>query len=119
LKFQGFLEFLRARLSLLKEPHVLDSDDGLIGKCRDEFDLLIGKRTNFKSVGSTRAAPNLYSGSVRTSEMCPCLAPSLIVHSTLPDNGRVVSGTRKRRGRVQSHPVPRFVSGASITTVVV
>ena len=31
------------RLHLFKQPYVLDRDDGLIGKGRNQFDLLVGK----------------------------------------------------------------------------
>src|SRR6516165_3734927 len=34
----------RARLYLVEQPHVLDSDDGLVGEGLDQLDLLVGER---------------------------------------------------------------------------
>src|SRR5262249_47525193 len=44
LLLQGFAQVARARLYLVEQPHVLDSDDGLVGEGLDQLDLLIGER---------------------------------------------------------------------------
>ena len=38
LLLQGFGEFRRARLYLVKQAHILDGDDGLVGEGFDQFD---------------------------------------------------------------------------------
>src|SRR5262245_4127116 len=46
LLLQGLGEVAIADLQLLKKPHVLDRDDGLIGEGFEEGNLLLGKRSN-------------------------------------------------------------------------
>ena len=43
LLLQGFAQ-------LVEQPRVLDGDDGLVGKGRDQIDLLVCKGTNFLAV---------------------------------------------------------------------
>jgi hypothetical protein len=40
---------------LVEQPHVLDGDDGLIRKIRDQLDLLVGKWANLLAVDGDRA----------------------------------------------------------------
>jgi len=43
LKLQRLRQIARARLHLVEQPHVLDRDDGLVGKGLHEFDLALGE----------------------------------------------------------------------------
>ncbi len=47
-----------ARFQFLEQPHVLDGDHGLVGEGFKELDLLIGKRTNFRSADDDRTDGN-------------------------------------------------------------
>src|SRR3954470_343659 len=42
-------ELARPRLHLLKEPHVFDRDGSLVGKRRDELDLLLGEGARLRA----------------------------------------------------------------------
>src|SRR5262249_17736677 len=42
-------EIAGARLYLVEQPHVLDSDDGLVGEGLQQRDLLVGKRPHLRS----------------------------------------------------------------------
>src|SRR5262245_32076810 len=44
LVFESFAQFLRARLHLVEQPHVLDRDQRLVGKSGDELDLPVRER---------------------------------------------------------------------------
>ena len=52
LMLQSLAQFRVARLELLKQPHVLDRDHGLIGESLKKFDLLFREGSNFLSGGS-------------------------------------------------------------------
>src|SRR5262245_29795959 len=49
LLFQGLSELAVAFLQLLKQPDILDGDDGLVGERFEKSDLLVGERANLKS----------------------------------------------------------------------
>ena len=42
-------QFARAGLHAFEQPHILDCDRCLVGKCGDQLDLFIGKRTHFRA----------------------------------------------------------------------
>ena len=45
---QRLAQFRVALLELLKQPHVLDGDHGLVGEGLEQGDLLVGERTDFR-----------------------------------------------------------------------
>ena len=55
LMLQGLAQFCVALLSSLNKPHVLDGDHGLVGEGFEKRDLLVGKRTNFRSANTNRS----------------------------------------------------------------
>ena len=61
LMFQGLAQFRVAFLDFFEQPHVLDSDDGLIGKGFEESDLLFRKRTNFRAANVDHANRNTFA----------------------------------------------------------
>jgi hypothetical protein len=50
LLLQGLAQFTRARLHLVKQPHVLDCDHRLVGEGGDQLDLPVAERPG----GATR-----------------------------------------------------------------
>src|SRR5262249_21707848 len=44
LLLQRFAQFLRARLHLVEQPHILNCDHSLVGESRHQLDLLLGER---------------------------------------------------------------------------
>ena len=49
LMLQGLAQFCVALLDLLEQPHVLDGDDGLVGKGLEKCDLFLRKGTDLRS----------------------------------------------------------------------
>src|SRR6266536_1303869 len=44
LLLQGFAQIFRSLSQFVEQPRVLDGDDGLVCKTRDQLDLLVGER---------------------------------------------------------------------------
>ena len=52
--FQRLLQFAGPLLNLLEEAHILDGDDGLVGKGLEELDLLVGEGLGFLATNHDR-----------------------------------------------------------------
>src|SRR5215470_898036 len=61
LMLQGLTQFRVALLDLLEQSHVLDGDDGLVGKGFEKGDLLFGERTDLQTSNEDRSGGNASS----------------------------------------------------------
>jgi hypothetical protein len=50
-----FRYLLVAMADFIQKPHILDRDHGRFGEIADQFDLLVGERTDFLAINGNRA----------------------------------------------------------------
>ena len=58
-------EIVGALAQFFQQPHILDRDDGLVGKAVDEFDLFVGERLTSCAIdrdGADQASPSTHIG---------------------------------------------------------
>src|SRR5262249_30057961 len=76
LMLQGLTQFRVALLDLLEQSHVLDGDDGLVGKGFEKGDLLISERTDLRADNTNNPQRNTLSKQGR-GDYCPMAEPTL------------------------------------------
>ena len=60
LLLQRLCEIIGALAQFIKQPRVLDGDDGLGGEVRDKLDLLLSERTDFLAVDGDETDQNIF-----------------------------------------------------------
>ena len=96
----------RVRAStLVEQAHVLDRDRGLVGKGRDQLDLLVGERPDFRRVKTSTpiASPSRSIGTARTVRKSPVSAPRAMCSPGRPRRREYgPSALQAARGRTRS-----------------
>ena len=80
LLLESFFEIAGFGLHLVEQADVLDRDHGLVGECRDQLDLLVGKRP-YSLPSQSDNADGFSFALERHTEICPVTAEALVLTS--------------------------------------